>query len=190
MSVYQTLILFLSTFSHFLNLLKQLWRVASGVGTIPAVWLCPREVKWQWNNYRNSFITSSCGQDHLEEMEGAMRDGANCSLSSLSLPRPDDSQDASKRRLLLIYIHGFMGSEASFHKLPAHVHDLCTDLLSESHVVYTRIYPRYKSHGELRTAVDQFSTWYESSYPELGQGHGLTRAGSHHTRQTTWMSSC
>lgn len=92
-------------------------------------------------------------------MEGGIRYDANRSLSSLSL-RPEGLQGTDKRRLLLIYIHGFMGSEASFHDFPAHVHDLLTDLLSESHVVYTRIYPRYKSHGELQTAVSQFSSWY------------------------------
>ncbi|KAJ5884930.1 hypothetical protein N7495_009440 [Penicillium taxi] len=87
-------------------------------------------------------------------MEG---DYANRSQTSLSLPRPN--VQATNRRLLLIYIHGFMGSEASFHDLPAHVHDLLTELLSESHAVYTRIYPRYKSHGDLSVAVDQFSAW-------------------------------
>lgn len=93
-------------------------------------------------------------------MDGDIRNCATRSLSSLSLPRPEGPQGTNKRRLLLIYIHGFMGSEASFQDLPAHVHDLLTDLLSESHVVCTRIYPRYKSHGEIQTAVDQFSTWY------------------------------
>lgn len=93
------------------------------------------------------------------------RIGPLSSLSSLSLPRPEGTHE-SRRRLLLIYIHGFMGSEASFHDLPAHVHDLLTNLLSESHVVYTRIYPRYKSHGELRTAVSQFSAWYVLFYLE------------------------
>ncbi|KXG49322.1 uncharacterized protein PGRI_031920 [Penicillium griseofulvum] len=29
----------------------------------------------------------------------------------------------------------------------------------ESHVVYTRMYPRYKSQGEIQTAVNHFSTW-------------------------------
>ncbi|CAI7599828.1 unnamed protein product [Penicillium glandicola] len=52
-----------------------------------------------------------------------------------------------------------MGSEASFHDLPLHVHDLLTGSLTESHVVYTRMYPRYKSQGEIQTAVDQFSAW-------------------------------
>ena len=61
---------------------------------------------------------------------------------------------------LLIYIHGFMGSEASFLDLPLHVHDLLTVSLAESHVVYTRMYPRYKSQGEMQIAVDQFSAWY------------------------------
>ncbi|KAJ5184068.1 hypothetical protein N7492_001684 [Penicillium capsulatum] len=88
------------------------------------------------------------------------RDGANGPLPSLSLPPPLPARPrGNKRRLLLIYIHGFMGSEASFHDLPVHVHDLLTALLGESHVVYTRIYPRYKSHGEIGFAAEQFSAW-------------------------------
>ncbi|KAJ6037188.1 hypothetical protein N7540_001467 [Penicillium herquei] len=78
---------------------------------------------------------------------------------SISLPGPGRPEDTTKRRLLLIYIHGFQGSETSFQELPTHVHDFVTNLLIESHVVYTRIYPRYKSQGELQTAVDQFSAW-------------------------------
>ncbi|KAJ5207638.1 hypothetical protein N7449_002017 [Penicillium cf. viridicatum] len=93
------------------------------------------------------------------EMEGNIRTCADGSHSTLSLPRPEGYQTTEKRRLLLIYIHGFMGSEASFHDLPLHVHDLLTGSLAESHVVYTRMYPRYKSQGEIQTAVDQFSAW-------------------------------
>ncbi|RAH69337.1 uncharacterized protein BO66DRAFT_412185 [Aspergillus aculeatinus CBS 121060] len=81
------------------------------------------------------------------------------SSSGLSLPRPTSPQHLAKRRLLLIYIHGFEGSEASFSDFPAHVHTALTDLLSESHLIYTRVYPRYKSRGELRTAVENFSEW-------------------------------
>lgn len=88
-------------------------------------------------------------------------DCANGPLPSLSLPPPLPPRPrGNKRRLLLIYIHGFMGSEASFQDLPAHVHDLLTTLLGESHVVYTRIYPRYKSLGEMGVAAEQFSAWY------------------------------
>lgn len=90
-------------------------------------------------------------------MEGGLGGVSRLSYN-LSLPSLHGS-DSSKRRLLLIYVHGFMGSEASFRDLPAHLHDLLTAMLSESHVVFTRIYPRYKSHGELQTAVEQFSSW-------------------------------
>jgi hypothetical protein len=94
------------------------------------------------------------------DMEGNIRTSIDHSHSTLSLPRPGGYQTTEKRRLLLIYIHGFMGSEASFHDLPLHVHDLLTGSLMESHVVYTRMYPRYKSQGEIQTAVDHFSAWY------------------------------
>ncbi|KAJ5112221.1 hypothetical protein N7532_000266 [Penicillium argentinense] len=91
----------------------------------------------------------------------------------LSLPAGAEN----KRRLLLIYIHGFMGSEASFQDLPAHVHELLSGLLGESHVVYTRIYPRYKSHGEIQSAVEQFSAWLKPhEAPDLDiilLGHSL-----------------
>ncbi|PYH96611.1 hypothetical protein BO71DRAFT_348716 [Aspergillus ellipticus CBS 707.79] len=81
------------------------------------------------------------------------------STSSLSLPLLRQPEDTIKRALLLIYIHGFNGSEASFYNFPAHVHSLLTSILSETHVVYTRIYPRYKSRGELKIARDNFSDW-------------------------------
>lgn len=94
-------------------------------------------------------------------MQGAIRNGANhaCDSLALSLPQSGAFEQNDKRRLLLIYIHGFMGSEASFLDFPAHIHDMLTALLSESHVVYTRIYPRYKSHGEIQSAAAQFSAW-------------------------------
>ena len=64
-----------------------------------------------------------------------------------------------KRTLLLIYIHGFMGNEASFKSFPAHVHNLLTISLEETHVVHTKIYPRYKSRKAIDFARDDFSTW-------------------------------
>ncbi|KAJ5753783.1 uncharacterized protein N7511_007936 [Penicillium nucicola] len=75
-----------------------------------------------------------------------------------------------KRRLLLIYIHGFNGTETTFQDLPVHVHGALAGLLGESHVVYTRIYPGYKSHGEFQVAVTQFSKWlspYESDEQDI-----------------------
>lgn len=66
-----------------------------------------------------------------------------------------------RRKLLLIYIHGFMGAETSFRSFPAHVHNLLAILLSDTHVVHSKIYPRYKSKGRMTIARDDFSKWLE-----------------------------
>lgn len=92
-------------------------------------------------------------------MESAIYEGAVRSSSSLSMLRPDTPQNF-KRRLLLIYIHGFNGTETTFQDLPLQVHGALTGLLTDSHVVHTRIYPRYKSEGDFQAAVNQFSKWY------------------------------
>lgn len=64
-----------------------------------------------------------------------------------------------RRTLLLIYIHGFMGNETSFQSFPAHVHNLLAITLTETHVVHTKIYPRYKSRRAIDFARDDFSNW-------------------------------
>jgi pimeloyl-ACP methyl ester carboxylesterase len=60
---------------------------------------------------------------------------------------------------LLVYIHGFMGTETSFKSFPAHVHSLLTLMLADSHVVHTKIYPRYQSRKNISFARDAFSNW-------------------------------
>ena len=59
----------------------------------------------------------------------------------------------------MVYIHGFMGNETSFQSFPAHVHNLVTVRLEESHVVHTKIYPKYKSRKAIEFARDAFSEW-------------------------------
>ena len=73
----------------------------------------------------------------------------------------DGNRANGKRTLLLVYIHGFMGNETSFQSFPAHVHNLVTVKLEESHVVHTKIYPRYKSRRAIEFARDAFSEWLE-----------------------------
>ena len=54
-----------------------------------------------------------------------------------------------------------MGNETSFRSFPAHVHNLLTVLLVETHVVHTKIYPRYRSKKSILLARDNFSKWLE-----------------------------
>jgi len=75
---------------------------------------------------------------------------------------PADEDRSGRRRLLIIFIHGFLGDETSFRSFPAHVHNLVSITLAESHVVHTKIYPKYRSRYALEVARDDFSKWYES----------------------------
>jgi pimeloyl-ACP methyl ester carboxylesterase len=81
--------------------------------------------------------------------------------SMQSLVPPDRHRDDTRRRLLLIYIHGFMGAETSFQSFPAHVHNLVSITLADTHIVHTKIYPRYKSRQRLEVVAEDFSQWLE-----------------------------
>lgn len=90
-------------------------------------------------------------------MAGSDRDPRVCSTVSL---RPTPSTRAAlQRRLLLIYIHGFLGSEQSFGSFPADIHYSLVTRLAESHAVHTKVYPRYRSRRPISFARDDFSEW-------------------------------
>ncbi|KAF2635748.1 hypothetical protein P280DRAFT_493551 [Massarina eburnea CBS 473.64] len=84
------------------------------------------------------------------------RDPRSSSTQSLV---PESADREGRRRLLLVYIHGFQGNETSFRSFPAHVHNLVTITLGDSHVVHTKIYPKYQSRYAIEKARDNFSAW-------------------------------
>ena len=94
------------------------------------------------------------------EEHWAGREPGDPRSSSMHSLLPADSNGDGRRRLLLVYIHGFMGNETSFRSFPAHVHNLLTVSLADTHVVHTKIYPRYKSRKAIDYARDDFSNWY------------------------------
>ncbi|KAF2237233.1 hypothetical protein EV356DRAFT_430303, partial [Viridothelium virens] len=81
------------------------------------------------------------------------------SSSTQSLIPEERTHNDSRRKLLLVYIHGFMGAENSFRSFPAHVHNLLVITLADSHVVHTKIYPRYQSRKHIKYATEDFSKW-------------------------------
>lgn len=91
----------------------------------------------------------------------ASKDPRSSSQQSL-VPEPG-ADGAGRRKLLLVYIHGFMGDETSFRNFPAHVHNLVTITLADTHLVYSKIYPKYRSRYALEVARDDFSKWYAFS---------------------------
>ncbi|KAI1415142.1 hypothetical protein F5Y13DRAFT_5932 [Hypoxylon sp. FL1857] len=85
-------------------------------------------------------------------------DPRSSSTQSL-VPSPSEQDGSGRRKLLVIYIHGFMGSDASFQSFPAHVHRYLKIALSETHIIHSKIYPRYKTYKALDVARDNFSLW-------------------------------
>lgn len=87
-------------------------------------------------------------------------DPRTSSTESLAPSTPTGTyRDSQRRTLLVIYIHGFMGNDSSFRSFPAHVHNFLREALAETHVIHSKIYPRYKTYKSITVARDNFSNW-------------------------------
>ncbi|KAI0405244.1 hypothetical protein F4802DRAFT_597373 [Xylaria palmicola] len=91
---------------------------------------------------------------------GLYHDPRTSSTQSLT-PSLPAYEEIERRKLLVIYVHGFMGNDTSFQSFPAHVHRYLKLALSDSHVVHSKIYPRYKTYKAIDVARDNFSKWLE-----------------------------
>lgn len=74
---------------------------------------------------------------------------------------PEPYDKTQKRKLLLVYLHGFMGNDDSFQRFPYHLHKILTRALNDSHAVHTKIYPKYKTYKAIEVARDNFSRWLQ-----------------------------
>ncbi|KAJ4113411.1 hypothetical protein NW765_011010 [Fusarium oxysporum] len=79
------------------------------------------------------------------------------------LPQSFNGSDlvTDKRKLILIYIHGFCGTEESFGQFPSHVHSFLKQALGDTYVVYSKIYPQYETRNSMDIAVKNFSRWLQ-----------------------------
>lgn len=113
-------------------------------------------------NSRNFLdIPQPCG---VHEPKGSISYSLHFSDPRLSstqslVPSTIDTENNSRRRLLIIYIHGFIGNDQSFHSFPVHVHRYLRESLASTHAIHTKIYPRYKTYRALHLARDDFSQW-------------------------------
>lgn len=74
---------------------------------------------------------------------------------------PSLGEREGRRTLLVIYVHGFMGNDSSFRSFPAHVHNFLREALVDTHVIHSKIYPRYKTYKAIDVARDNFSAWLQ-----------------------------
>ncbi|KAK1672549.1 hypothetical protein BDP55DRAFT_634816 [Colletotrichum godetiae] len=114
------------------------------------------------SGYPSGYPSSSSAVDGLGIVDSKWRlaDPRSSSAHSLA-PSAKDRDGVTRRTLLVIYIHGFYGNESSFRSFPAHVHNHLKDALAETHVVHSKIYPRYKTYKAIDVARDNFSQWLE-----------------------------
>jgi len=91
---------------------------------------------------------------------GLYNDPRTSSSQSLT-PSLPGYEEVERRILLVIYVHGFMGNETSFQSFPAHVHNCLRLALCDSHVIHSKIYPKYKTYRTIDIARDNFSKWLE-----------------------------
>ncbi|KIW01260.1 uncharacterized protein PV09_07299 [Verruconis gallopava] len=118
--------------------------MASTPGVPPLPPRHPRTTTSQSGNYSSSALLPSSDDPRRSSTQSLL---------------PQEPYTVEKRTLLLIYIHGFMGTETSFRSFPAHVHNLVTITLADSHVVHTKIYPRYRSRRTIEQVAEDFSKW-------------------------------
>ncbi|KAI7888796.1 uncharacterized protein EV154DRAFT_425029 [Mucor mucedo] len=70
-------------------------------------------------------------------------------------------------KLLLVFVHGFRGSDTSFKDFPNRLQTILTNTVKAD--VNAIVYPSYKTAGDLRVAVDNFSTWLCNEVATLQQ---------------------
>ncbi|KAI0166985.1 hypothetical protein GGR52DRAFT_584830 [Hypoxylon sp. FL1284] len=107
----------------------------------------------------NAGLPNSGSRPSLSPYSFGAPDDPRSSSSQSLVPSPSERQDSGRRKLLVIYIHGFMGNDSSFQSFPAHVHRYLRLALSETHVVHSKIYPKYKTYKSINVACDNFSRW-------------------------------
>ncbi|GAB7358101.1 hypothetical protein MBLNU230_g0262t1 [Neophaeotheca triangularis] len=77
-----------------------------------------------------------------------------------------------KQTLLLIYIHGFKGSDDTFSALPSDLRSLLTHSLPPSIQVQNLQYPQYETRGDLRDCVERFREWLVNKVVDLEVENG------------------
>ncbi|KAI1765006.1 hypothetical protein GGR53DRAFT_465837 [Hypoxylon sp. FL1150] len=74
------------------------------------------------------------------------------------------------RTLLLCFIHGFKGSDDTFHTFPSDLQERVADKLP-GHNVESIVYPKYETRGELGHCCVSFLSWLKEKVMEVRKEH-------------------
>ncbi|KAI9709487.1 MAG: hypothetical protein M1820_003247 [Bogoriella megaspora] len=85
------------------------------------------------------------------------------------MPASDSKQ--KKKTLLLVFIHGFKGTDHTFHDFPERLRALLNNALPTINVAALR-YPQYETKGQLQECVSQFKEWLQNKVIDLEVDNG------------------
>ncbi|KAK5117747.1 hypothetical protein LTR85_008722 [Meristemomyces frigidus] len=75
-----------------------------------------------------------------------------------------------KKTLLLVFIHGFKGSDHTFHSFPADLRALLTHALPKIEIVSVQ-YPKFETRGDLQRCVAEFKEWLQNKVIDIEVSH-------------------
>ncbi|KAL4081614.1 hypothetical protein V8B97DRAFT_1913612 [Scleroderma yunnanense] len=98
---------------------------------------------------------------------------ANEELGSNALPV---AARIPKNLVLVIFIHGFKGTDSTFGSFPSRLQHILTETMNNV-IVDCIVFPAYETKGELNAAVERFSDWLTTLAVQKEVAHG-SGAGS------------
>ncbi|KAF7195419.1 hypothetical protein HII31_03311 [Pseudocercospora fuligena] len=76
-----------------------------------------------------------------------------------------------KKTLLLVFIHGFKGDDATFHNFPKDLRALLSHSLPKINVLSVQ-YPKYETRGDLKECVARLVEWLQNKVIDLEVANG------------------
>ncbi|KAK4541000.1 hypothetical protein LTR36_008369 [Oleoguttula mirabilis] len=75
-----------------------------------------------------------------------------------------------KKTLLLVYIHGFKGSDQTFHSFPKDLRALLSHALPKIDIQSVQ-YPKFETRGDLQKCVAEFKEWLQNKVIDIEVAH-------------------
>ncbi|KAI0050205.1 hypothetical protein FA95DRAFT_1555907 [Auriscalpium vulgare] len=96
---------------------------------------------------------------------------ASPSLSTHPDESPENGSQSQAEILLIIFIHGFKGTDTTFANFPTRLQHLLSETI-ESVAVECIVFPAYETKGELDKAVERFADWLTTLTVQREVAHG------------------
>lgn len=82
-----------------------------------------------------------------------------------------------KKTLLLVFLHGFKGTDHTFHSFPKQIRDQIAQALPKINVLSVQ-YPQYETRGDLKDCVAKFKEWLQNKVIDLEVANHVNRSGN------------